>query len=259
MSSSEDAYDRQKCVPNWNDDWISHQRVLLLGAGSIGCSTAISLARIGVAQLVILDNDKVETSNLNRQLLFSRKHVGQYKSLAAQQTLDEYHVPDPTRTRVFGEVCNVAEQWSRVVEFAKRSTVVFNAVDIGQEFDYAVLALCELLEIPYISASSYCRTITIEFCAQGGDSLSRVPGSIAHLEGNVLLACERLNVRHDLANSRQFGSHVMLCGNAGFLAVNAWIQHFQGFPQPNFIKLDVSLYWQGGQDLIYFPSSSSSS
>jgi len=62
-------------------------RVTILGVGAIGTATAASLAAAGVGHLRILDPDRVERSNLNRQILYRSSDVGRWKVDAAAEHL----------------------------------------------------------------------------------------------------------------------------------------------------------------------------
>jgi molybdopterin-synthase adenylyltransferase len=62
-------------------------RVTVLGLGAIGSATALSLAALGVGHLRILDHDRVERSNLNRQLLYTTRDIGRLKVDAARDRL----------------------------------------------------------------------------------------------------------------------------------------------------------------------------
>ncbi len=57
--------------------------VLIIGAGGLGCPIAIYLASAGVGKIGIIDKDKVEISNLTRQIIFSIQDVKKYKSIVA--------------------------------------------------------------------------------------------------------------------------------------------------------------------------------
>jgi len=58
---------------------IMKSKVLIVGAGGLGCPVADYLCRAGVGNLGIVDFDKVTLSNLHRQTLFSSKDIGKLK------------------------------------------------------------------------------------------------------------------------------------------------------------------------------------
>ena len=58
---------------------LKSSKVLILGMGGLGCPLSIYLASLGVGTIGIVDNDKVELSNLNRQIIYTVKDIGKYK------------------------------------------------------------------------------------------------------------------------------------------------------------------------------------
>jgi molybdopterin/thiamine biosynthesis adenylyltransferase len=78
-----DPFDRQRCIKGWTNSKLEDQVCFVLGTGGLGCTVAFTLARLGVKRIILLDRDKVETSNLNRQILFSKSDVGREKVHAA--------------------------------------------------------------------------------------------------------------------------------------------------------------------------------
>ena len=68
---------------------IEEAKVLLVGCGALGGVLAQAMVRAGVGELVLVDRDVVELSNLPRQVLFDERHAreGAPKALAAAATL----------------------------------------------------------------------------------------------------------------------------------------------------------------------------
>ena len=66
---------------------LADKGVVLIGAGGIGAPAAIALLRGGVERLVVVDDDRVELSNLHRQILFTDEDVGRPKLTAFAEAL----------------------------------------------------------------------------------------------------------------------------------------------------------------------------
>lgn len=64
-------------------------RVLLVGVGGLGCAVAQYLVASGVGTLTLVDNDVVDASNLQRQILHGEKDVGLSKCASAYQSLSQ--------------------------------------------------------------------------------------------------------------------------------------------------------------------------
>ena len=64
---------------------IFNSKILVIGAGGLGCPLILYLAYSGVGNLGIVDNDKVELSNLSRQVLFTKKDLGKFKVLVSKK------------------------------------------------------------------------------------------------------------------------------------------------------------------------------
>ena len=66
---------------------ILSSKVLIIGAGGLGCPVAEFLSRAGVGILGIVDNDRVSLSNLHRQSLYSSSDIGKYKVNASKDQI----------------------------------------------------------------------------------------------------------------------------------------------------------------------------
>ena len=65
-------------------------RVVVLGLGGLGSWAAYALACCGVGELVLVDHDRVEESNFNRQILYRERDVGRLKAEAAAEALGAF-------------------------------------------------------------------------------------------------------------------------------------------------------------------------
>jgi len=72
---------------------LAHSKVLIIGVGGLGSPVAMYLAASGVGHLVLSDFDRVDLSNLQRQIVHDSTQIGQYKTLSAQSKLQALY-PD---------------------------------------------------------------------------------------------------------------------------------------------------------------------
>ena len=68
---------------------ISKGKVLVIGAGGLGCPVLQYLIAAGVGTIGIIDYDNVEESNLQRQVLFGTSTLGKNKALSAKERLTD--------------------------------------------------------------------------------------------------------------------------------------------------------------------------
>jgi molybdopterin/thiamine biosynthesis adenylyltransferase/rhodanese-related sulfurtransferase len=86
-----ERYSRHLLLPEVGIDGqqkLLDARVLLLGAGGLGSPAALYLAAAGVGTLGIVDNDEVDLSNLQRQVIHSSERIGVSKVDSAEQTIN---------------------------------------------------------------------------------------------------------------------------------------------------------------------------
>ena len=70
---------------------IKNAKVLIIGMGGLGCPLLTYLASSGVCNIGIVDYDKVELSNLNRQILFNTSDVGKFKVNQAKSKISKIY------------------------------------------------------------------------------------------------------------------------------------------------------------------------
>jgi adenylyltransferase/sulfurtransferase len=94
-------------------------KVLLIGAGGLGCPAAIYLAAAGVGTLGIIDSDKVDLTNLQRQILHGLADVGRLKTESAKEAIHRIN-PDV-----------------KVLTYPERLTPQ-NAIEIFKDYDVII-------------------------------------------------------------------------------------------------------------------------
>ncbi|RCS30693.1 molybdopterin-synthase adenylyltransferase MoeB [Rhodanobacter denitrificans] len=85
-----ERYARQLCLPQVGEAGqarLAAAKIVLLGAGGLGAPAALYLAAAGVGQLTLIDDDRVERSNLHRQVIHADARVGMAKTESARITL----------------------------------------------------------------------------------------------------------------------------------------------------------------------------
>jgi len=98
-------------------------RVLLIGAGGLGSPASLYLAAAGVGRLGIVDDDRVDASNLQRQIAHSTERLGDWKADSAKQTIEALN-PDVEvvtyKERITSENVDriLADGWDVIVDGA---------------------------------------------------------------------------------------------------------------------------------------------
>ena len=150
-------YNRQMMLPEIGDsgqEKLKKAKVLVIGAGGLGCPILQYMATAGVGTIGIVDFDKIELHNLHRQILYTEQQVGKSKALTAQSVLETLN------------------PLIHVIAFEEKLTVE-NAAKIIMDFDIVVDG-CDNFETRYLVNDT---------CVKLGKSL--IYGSILKFEGQM--------------------------------------------------------------------------
>ncbi len=82
----------QKNINFWGadtQDILRKSSILIAGCWGLGSVVSENLVRSGIGKLVLIDYDKVDVSNLNRQILFDLDDVGSLKTAVTKRKLEE--------------------------------------------------------------------------------------------------------------------------------------------------------------------------
>ncbi|WFD18928.1 E1 ubiquitin-activating enzyme [Malassezia caprae] len=135
---------------------IRHARVLVVGAGGIGCELLKDLVLVGIghvdivrrATLTQIDLDTIDLSNLNRQFLFQKQHIRQSKAMIAKETASAFN-PDTT---IVAHHANIKAPQFHVAFYASFD-VVLNALD-NLETRRWVNRMCVMARVPMIESGT---------------------------------------------------------------------------------------------------------
>ena len=150
-------YNRQTILPEIGDEGqekLKKSKVLVIGAGGLGCPILQYIATAGVGTIGIVDFDKIEIHNLHRQILYTENQVGQAKAATAKSVLKKLN------------------PLINVIAFEEKLTIE-NAARIIQDFDVVVDG-CDNFATRYLVNDT---------CVALGKSL--VYGSILGFEGQL--------------------------------------------------------------------------
>lgn len=70
---------------------LALKKVLVVGAGGIGCELLKDLVLSGILQITVIDLDTIDLSNLNRQFLFQKQHINLSKAKTARETVLKFN------------------------------------------------------------------------------------------------------------------------------------------------------------------------
>lgn len=115
---SEGRFARFDSIKWWNQALLREARVLVVGAGALGNEVIKNLAMLGLGNLLIVDMDHIEESNLSRSILFRAEDQGRPKAVVAAQAARQIY-PDVRAVAVNGNALSDVGfgcfRWAQVV------------------------------------------------------------------------------------------------------------------------------------------------
>ncbi|WP_243042936.1 molybdopterin-synthase adenylyltransferase MoeB [Dyella sedimenti] len=145
-SDTAERYARQLQLPQVGEAGqakLGAAKVALLGAGGLGAPAALYLAAAGVGQLTLIDDDRVERSNLHRQVIHADARVGMPKTESARIALAALN------PRVSVETCNERLQADNVERLLAGHDLVIDGAD-NFPARYLVAAASRRLGLPMV-------------------------------------------------------------------------------------------------------------
>lgn len=125
---------------------LAESRVLIVGMGGLGSHLGLQLAGAGIGELILLDHDVVDISNLHRQTLYREQDVGKPKALCAQLALQNLN------SDIVVSAANEKLLPRNVNDWVARADVVVDAAD-NFATSYLLSDACLELGVSLVSAS----------------------------------------------------------------------------------------------------------
>lgn len=130
---------------------LHKKHILLIGAGGIGCELLKCLATCGIKRITIIDLDKVEKSNLNRQFLFDAESIGKFKAETAKDSI--LKMTGKRDLQINAIVGNIKDITKFSFEFYEQFDLILNALDNIEARSY-INRVCLRKSIPLINSGT---------------------------------------------------------------------------------------------------------
>lgn len=181
---------------------LKRARVLVVGAGGLGCPAALYLAAAGIGTLGLADFDRVELSNLHRQVLFGNGDLGRSKVEAARERLlcinPDITVLAHALTVRAHNVCEIVQGYDIVLDGTDRVGTRYLLNDacvlLGKPLVMAAIHRFEGQAMTYLPGQGPCYRClfpqgqrgTAASCAEAG-VLGVLPGVLGALQANEVI------------------------------------------------------------------------
>ncbi len=135
---------------------LLNSRILVVGAGGLGSSAIFYLAAAGVANIGVVDNDKVELSNLQRQIIHNSNDLNRSKALSAKEKINALN-PD-INLEIFEEKADFVS----LKKIAKNYDYILDCTD-NFPTRFVINEFCNNAEKPLIFAAvkGFCGQISV--------------------------------------------------------------------------------------------------
>lgn len=132
---------------------LKNKTVLVIGIGGVGSFCVEALARTGIGHLILVDKDKVESSNINRQLLATTETIDQVKVIVMKKRIQTLNPECKVDTYDCFYDCSMDEK-----TFSQKIDFVIDCIDsIKSKQDLAMA--CIQRDIPFLSSMGTARRL----------------------------------------------------------------------------------------------------
>jgi bacteriocin biosynthesis cyclodehydratase domain-containing protein len=130
---------------------LEASRIAVLGVGGLGGWSALNLACVGVGEMLLVDFDRVELSNLNRQVLYGEADIGRHKAVAAAERLSGFNSSIKIEARV-----QKLDSEEAIAETIAGFDMVIDACDWpAHDIERWINSACFAAGVPFIAMSHF--------------------------------------------------------------------------------------------------------
>ena len=148
-AGGESRYARHLALPEVGPEGqlaLQEASVLVIGAGGLGSPALLYLAAAGIGRIGLIDDDTVDVTNLQRQILHSTSEVGESKAASAERRISDLN-PEVTVEAIEGRL-----DATNALEIICRYDIIIDGTD-NFETRYLIGDACEILGKPWVFGS----------------------------------------------------------------------------------------------------------
>ena len=182
---------------------IINSKVLVIGAGGLGCPLILYLAYSGVGNIGIVDHDIIEISNLSRQILFTKRDIGKKKVIVAKKIIKNIN------NKITVDIYRNKIDKNNIEQIGKNYSIICDGTD-NFKTRYLINDYCIKNKKILISAA-----------------ISKFDGQLFNFDFRNKSACYRCfmpQIPNDEVNCQSDGIMTTLAGMAGSLQANEVIK-----------------------------------
>ncbi|OBA26604.1 hypothetical protein HANVADRAFT_56264 [Hanseniaspora valbyensis NRRL Y-1626] len=131
---------------------ISNAKILMVGAGGIGCELLKNLVLLGFKEIHVVDMDTIDLSNLNRQFLFRFKDIKNFKSKVACNLVEQFKFAN-FKTNLISYTENIMNFEVFDIEWFEQFDIIMNALDNLEARRY-INKICQYVNKPLMETGT---------------------------------------------------------------------------------------------------------
>ncbi|MBP3765561.1 MAG: tRNA threonylcarbamoyladenosine dehydratase [Bacilli bacterium] len=155
-------------IKDSNLDKIKNTTVLVIGLGGVGSYAVESLTRSGISRLIIIDNDKIDITNLNRQLMTFHSNIGMNKTDVWESrikdinpdcevikitdfiTKDNIDIISNYKIDYIVDACDTIETKKELIRYAIKNNIkIISSMGTGNKLDPSKLKIMDIKKTSY--------------------------------------------------------------------------------------------------------------